>query len=518
MNHYDRRRFLIEVGRGMITAGVGLSAASQLAMASTFAAQEPGELTFGAHEPLVSLLLDTPADKLMRTLVAKLRAGTSLKDLVTAGALANARTFGGEDYVGYHTMMALAPAYRMAMAMPEAQGPLPVLKVLYRNTHRMQEYGGRNKEVLRVVAPTQLPADRAGSDALKDAVRGNDMAAAEGAFAALARHSAEQAFDALLHEVQDGIDVHRVVMPHRAWDLLDVIGKEHAHTLLRQSVHYCVRNEPHARDHSDGIRAVLPRLLEQHRLLGKTPGNRVPDDAWVERMSLLIFGSEPALVADATAAALAEGIAPECVGEAIALATNQLVLRDHGRTGNEVRPNKGQGSVHGDSIGVHACDSANAWRGMSRAGSARNTFASLILGAFQAATDRIERGGDFLAWQPMPHAESLAAIATKDSEALLRATEDAIVRNDQSTACALVHRYGELGHAAEPVFALLLRYATSEDGALHAEKFFRTASEEFAAARPAFRWRHACALARVTASEFGTPAPGYAEACELLQA
>lgn len=46
----------------------------------------------------------------------------------------------------------------------------------------------------------------------------------------------------------------------------------------------------------------------------------------------------------------------------------------------------------------------------------------------------------------------------------------------------------------------------SEDGALHAEKYFRTVTEEFAAARPAFKWRHLVALTRVTASEYGYPA------------
>ena len=517
MNQYDRRRFLVEVGRGMITAGLGLTAASQLAMASTFAAQEPAALSFGPLEPLVGLLTDTPADKLVRTLISKLQTGTSLRDLVTAGALANARTFGGEDYVGFHTMMALGPAYRMALAMPEAQRALPVLKVLYRNTNRIQEYGGRTKEVLRVVAPAKLPEGRVGGEALRNAVRGGDMAAAEGAFAAIAG-TPDQAFDAVLHEVQDGIDVHRIVMPHRAWDLLDIIGKEHAHTLLRQSVHYCVKNEPHSRDRCAGMRTLLPKLLEEHKLLGREPGKRAADDAWLEQTSQAIFAATPEVAAGTAAAALAEGFAPESVGEAIAMVTNQLLLRDHGRADKEVQANKGPGSVHGDSIGVHACDSANAWRGMARAGSARHTFASLILGAFQAAKDRIDRGGDFLAWQPWPSAEHLAKVTQKDAGELLRATDEAIRANDQATACALVHRYGELGHAPEPAFALMLRYATSEDGALHAEKYFRTASEEFAAARPAFRWRHACSLARVTASEFGTPAPGYAEACEMLKA
>jgi hypothetical protein len=63
----------------------------------------------------------------------------------------------------------------------------------------------------------------------------------------------------------------------------------------------------------------------------------------------------------------------------------------------------------------------------------------------------------------------------------------------------------------------MLRFATSEDGALHAEKYYRTVTEEFALTRPAFRWRQLVALARVTASEYGFPAPGYAEACRLLK-
>ena len=63
----------------------------------------------------------------------------------------------------------------------------------------------------------------------------------------------------------------------------------------------------------------------------------------------------------------------------------------------------------------------------------------------------------------------------------------------------------------------LLRYAISEDGALHAEKFYRTSSEEFASTREAFRWRHVVALTRVTASEFGRPAPGMDEARVLLK-
>jgi hypothetical protein len=91
-----------------------------------------------------------------------------------------------------------------------------------------------------------------------------------------------------------------------------------------------------------------------------------------------------------------------------------------------------------------------------------------------------------------------------------------IRENDQARACAAVARYAETGQSARPVFDLTLQYAISEDGALHAEKFYRTVTEEFGTTRPTFRWRQLLALARVTASEYGQPAPGYAEARGLL--
>jgi hypothetical protein len=268
---------------------------------------------------------------------------------------------------------------------------------------------------------------------------------------------------------------------------------------------------------SDGPRTILPKLLEEHHLLDRVPGNREPDDGWVAKMSETIFSSTPEAAAGAVAAALADDVAPAILGEAITLAANQLILRDLGRMARDEVPGKPLGSVHGDSIGVHASDSANAWRNMARVANSRNRFASIILGAYQVALDRTNRGGDFMHWQPLPIASHLEQVKAKDAEGLLHEMEEAVRGNMQAHACAIVHRYGELGHPARPVFALLLRFAVSEDGALHAEKFYRTVSEEFAATRPAFRWRHLVALARVTASEYGRPAPGMKEARELLK-
>ena len=98
----------------------------------------------------------------------------------------------------------------------------------------------------------------------------------------------------------------------------------------------------------------------------------------------------------------------------------------------------------------------------------------------------------------------------------MRTLDDAIKANDQARAAAVASRYMQLDLPVRPVWDLLLGYAISEDGALHAEKYYRTAVSEYGASRPAFRSRQVVALARVTASAHGYPAPGHAEACRLL--
>jgi len=514
-----RREFLAEVGRGMLVVTVGCSVASQLELGSALADEPAQALSFGPLEPLVCLMQETPVNRLLPVLVAQLRSGVELRRLVAAAALANARTFGGEDYVGFHTMMALAPALHMAGELPEALQPLPVLKVLYRNSNRIQERGGRKEEVLRAVEPSTEPAREMNGERLREAVRHQDVNEAERIFATIAQSPALDTFNQLLWAVQDHTEVHRVVLPYRAWDLLGLIGKDQAHTLLRQSVRYCVKAESWPQNATTAEpRALLPKLLEEHHLLDRSAGDRKGEDSWLEQMSLTIFKSSPEQSAEAVAAALAEGISPADLGEAISLAANQLILRDMGRTPHDEVAGKPIGSVHGDSIGVHASDSANAWWNIALVSNARNCFASLILVAYQVALDRVARGGDFLNWQPLPLAQQLNQIKVTDPDALLHEADEAIRGNLQARAAAVVQRYGDLGHPPRAVFDLLLRYAISEDGALHAEKFYRTVSEEFAAIRSAFRWRYPVALARVTASEFGRPAAGVAEARELLKA
>lgn len=509
-----RRAFLGDVGQGMLLAGLGTTLASELGLAHGAEGDISTALYFGDLEPLVALMQDTAPDKLMADLVGRLKSGTDIKTLLAAGALANARTFGGQDYIGFHTFMALAPAYRMSKELSGGQQALPVMKVLHRNTTRIQAFGGRKAEVLHPVSADTVPAGTTPSDFLREASRSGDVARADRALAALAHMPPGEAFNHLQFAVEDEVDVHRVVLAWRAWDTLELAGEEWAHCLLRQTIRYCADQERNMLDRNrptSPIRMVLPALLDEFRLLESPMGQREGDDGWTRELANSIFRGNREDAARAVAQALAEGFAPESIGEALSLAANSLVLHDPGRPEEWAQDGKPAGSCHGDSVGVHASDAANAWRNIARVGNPRNVVASLIVGAFHTAGQSARSNQD-----PYPFAEHLASVTGATADDLLKALDGAIREKDQLQAAAVVARYGQLGHGPRPVFDLMLQYATSEDGALHAEKYYHTVCAEFATTRPTYQWGQLVALARVTASEYGRPAPGYAEAKALL--
>jgi hypothetical protein len=342
-----RRDFLADVGRGTLLATLGTGLAADLQLGNAVLADETPQslprLTFGELEPLVSLMQETPVAQLIHKLSEQQKAGKDLQTLITAAALANARTFGGEDYIGFHTMMALAPACHMTKELSGNRAALPAYKVMYRNTARINEFGGPAKEVLRPVRPSSS-GERPTAEQLRGLVRTKDMAGADSCFANIAAGEghAEEAFNAALFAVGDNTEVHRTVLPYRSWDLLDVIGKNWSHVLLRQSVHYCVKSE---RDYGhtaeiDRPRQVLPKMMDQYKLAGKPKGTRQVDDAWVAALCDTFFTSSAEQAADAAAAALADGVDPLAVGEAISLAANQLIVRDQGRRDREVHRRK----------------------------------------------------------------------------------------------------------------------------------------------------------------------------------
>ena len=124
MNNQSRRRFLSDVGSGMLVAGIGSGLAMELGISTAWAEEEEASLTFGSLEPLVDLMQQTPLEKLQPLLMQQIQKGVELKTLIAAGSLANSRFFAGQDYVGFHTMMALMPSWQISEELSGKEKPL----------------------------------------------------------------------------------------------------------------------------------------------------------------------------------------------------------------------------------------------------------------------------------------------------------------------------------------------------------------------------------------------------------
>lgn len=510
MSPMNRRAFCCDVSRSMLAAGLGTALAENLGLSTSFAS-EPAALPLGEHTALVELMRSTPADMLQPLLARKLvRGETNLKQLTAAGALANAVTFGGCDYVGFHTAMAMLPALAMSAQMPAGREPLPVLKVLYRNAQQIQNVGGALHTEL-TDDPVAEPQQGDVGLQIRDACRGTDGERGE-RLLAHAKQSSLDAFHLLQPAIQDDLNVHRFVFAHRTYGLVGLLGENYSYSILRQCVRLCADHERMRIEHKQPespIRALMPRLIDQYKLANLRPGRRDPGEQAVEALANEIYQGPRDRAAEAAAAALSEGIDPEIVGEAISLASNLYVLRqgaDKWRT-------------HGDSAGVHSSDATNAWRNMARIALPSQAITGLVVAAYHAGVQSAP-----FTTPAYPTDEHQSLVRVTEAPRLLAETEDAIRQNDQGRATAAIQCYGERGYPVDPVFQLMLKYAVSEDGRLHGEKYYHTVQEEYSTTRPAFRWRHIVGLARVTASAYGYNrddqqgfrAAGYDAACHLL--
>jgi hypothetical protein len=329
--------------------------------------------------------------------------------------------------------------------------------------------------------------------------RRGEFDSAEATFAHVAGKSPEKAFRAIQPLVRDNIDVHQVVLAYRSWDMLRLAGEENAHVLLRQALRQCIDRDDHRRSQgrpAPAIRTLLPELMDAHGLNRPNAATKRLDESRLDELARFVFASGRDEAARRVAGELAAGVSRTDIGEALSLAAVRLLLHDPGRSHGEA--GKPKGSVHGASVGLHAADSANAWRGIADETDAVDANACLVTAAWHTAG----QSGGMEHARPY-HAAARATAGGIPADRLLGAIDEAIRGGDQKLSCALAERYGELDGTPAALISTLIKPATQFDGALHHEKFFHTATLEFARTRPEFRYAHLVALTRVMASGYG---------------
>ena len=492
----SRRHLLASAGATALVATVGTNLLSELGIAAPGLAGGE-DLDLGDLNPLADIFEELSPDALMPRLVAEWRKGTSLQKLTAAGAMANARSLGGEDYEGYHAFMGMMPSLAIAGELPKDLAPLPVLKTLKRSAVRMHRAGG---DTLR-----QIEAEAGDPRA---AIREQDLARAERALAAAGAGGTEAAWKALHPVIVDDIEVHLVVFAWRAKEIANIAGPDHAVTSMRQILHFADGRESRRRREGKPEPAVRRAVATQLERIGNALGSKDPGDARVSELAEVIATSDRATGAQAMGAYLKDGFDQRGGGEALRIAATRLLLRDPGR--RKAQPGKPVGSVHGASVGVHASDSAHAWSEIATSVAGAATASTLVAGAFHTAGQ-----GGYVGKDAYGYRARLDEVQELDANRLTGALREATTGGDQPLAGAIAHRMAELGQD-EQLFDALRMIAVSQDGALHAEKYQLTARSQHAMSRKAFRQEHLVAYARVVASQACMQAPEVAEARDLL--
>src|SRR5439155_12339630 len=124
--------------------------------------------------------------------------------------------------------------------------PLPILKVLYRTSTHIHGAHCAGEDHLAKVEAGNLDDKTSPSEQIRDAARARKLAQAEQMFSSL-KGTPEQTYDDVQLMIQDDLNVHRVVLAWRAWEVLDFIGKDHARDMLRQTVRFCSDPRPSSR-------------------------------------------------------------------------------------------------------------------------------------------------------------------------------------------------------------------------------------------------------------------------------
>ena len=201
-----------------------------------------------------------------------------------------------------------------------------------------------------------------------------------------------------------------------------------------------------------------------------------------------IFAASPADAAGAVAAALADGFAPDAIGEAIALAANQLVLRDEGRPKGQTAAEQAGRQLPRRLASASTPATRPTPGGTSPASATRRTTAtSLILGAYQVAL------GPGQPRRRVPEVAAVPAGANTREQVRDVAADEAAERtgrrrsatNDQGRAAALAAPPGaeKQGRTRRRCSPLLRKYAVSARTARCTPRSSTApTTEEFAAA------------------------------------
>jgi hypothetical protein len=333
----SRRRFLqtIVAGSAAVTVsklwpvGIGTVALADTQMDAN-AVRFSDEI-----EPTVRLLEETPRDKLLEEVAARIKRGSlSYREVVAALMLAGIRNVQPRPSVGFkfHTVLVVNSAHLASINSPAEDRWLPIFWALDYFKYAQADDQKRGDWTMPAVDDAKLPPFRHARQEFQQAMDDWDPEKADAAIAALARGASEnELFELMAHYgSRDFRDIgHKAIFVANAFRTINCIGWHHAEPILRSLAYalQCRGNDPNPATHD--LTADQPE--RRNRILAED----VRDD-WQEgqtdypatnELVNLLHDCDDRQVPAAIVEKLNLGVAPQSIYDGLYVAASEMLMR-----------------------------------------------------------------------------------------------------------------------------------------------------------------------------------------------
>lgn len=335
MNPSSSRRQFLHSTTATAALGVGgLGFLDQLASVSAAEAKLPADkVRFHPDiEPLVRLLEETPRDRVIEEFAARVRRGTSYREVLAALQLAGVRSIQPRP-VGFkfHAVLVVNSAHLASLNAPDSDRWLPIFWALDQFKSSQARNAQEGNWSMSGVAESAVPPAHRAKQAFTEAMDNWDTAAADAAVAGLARSAgAQEVFELFArYGARDFRDIgHKAIYVANSWRTLQNIGWQHAEPVLRSLAYALLEHEETnpakrdaAPDRAGRRNRELAAKIRPDWLAGK------PDAAAATDLLKSFRQASDAEAADQVVALLNRGVSSASVWDAVFQAAGELLIR-----------------------------------------------------------------------------------------------------------------------------------------------------------------------------------------------
>ncbi len=363
----SRRRFLQATTGALAAFADGAYLRGLPSVSAEEAQVDPKIVRFQPEiEPLVRLLEDTPREQLIEEVAARIKKGTSYREVLTALLLAGVRNVQPRP-VGFkfHAVLVVNSAHLASLSSPDELRWLPIFWALdYFKVAQAADVREGNW-TMAPVDESAVPTAHHAREAFTRAMDRWDEQAVDAAVAGLARSAgANEVFELFArYGARDFRDIgHKAIFVANSWRALSCMGWQYAEPVLR-SLAYALQDRGGDGPPDSDAAADRPWRNNSELAAQIRPDwqqGKLEDTATAELLAALRTGSETD-VPQQVVALLNRGVAAQSIWDALLVSSSELLARSPGI------------------VALHAVTSSNALRFAYEASDSDDTRRMLLL-------------------------------------------------------------------------------------------------------------------------------------------